>query len=478
MNQKSPLIVDLDGSLLNTDTLHEMLIKFLKHFPLKALLLIVWFLKGKTVLKKKLSQHVELDVVHLPYNMELLKWLAEEKKEGRPLILATGAHESIAESISKHLNIFDNVYSSNIDINCTNHNKRDLLVKAYGEKGYDYVGNSNHDLPAFKSARKAILANANSRMKKKAYKIGNVEKDFPKSSSAFSALLKAIRPHQALKNVLLLIPLLTAHQMTDIDALIHLGLGFISFSFCAFSIYIINDLLDIENDRQHPRKKERVIPSGQLSIPISAMASFCLLLLGLGTAWIVNASFFAIMIVYLLLTTLYSFWLKQYVLVDCLILAGLYTIRVIAGAMATGIELSFWLLLFSVFIFISLAFMKRYTELKAQNNEGRNALKGRGYILDDIKLLQNFGITSGYLSILILALYINSEQVVVLYSNPEVLWCSIPLMLFWISRVWLKAHRDEMHDDPVVFALTDKASLFIGGVFVMIFTIAAITGTL
>ena len=286
--------------------------------------------------------------------------------------------------------------------------------------------------------------------------------------------LRALRVHQWLKNLLLFVPLVAAHQLDNIQSLSVVMIGFLSFSLCASSVYITNDLLDLESDRRHPRKRFRpfascklTILSGVFTAPILIGTSFFL-----GT--FVGSDFLIVLLLYLLLTVAYSLSLKRLVLVDCLTLATLYTIRIIAGASAVSLSPSFWLLAFSIFIFLSLAFVKRYAELLVQSQEGKISTHGRGYLVSDAPLLQTLGVSSGYISILVIALYLRSENVMSLYTNPLAIWLLIPILLFWVSWMWLKSARGEMHDDPIVFAAKDKVSLLVAAIAVLVFCYAAV----
>lgn len=277
-----------------------------------------------------------------------------------------------------------------------------------------------------------------------------------------AALLRLLRPHQWSKNALLAIPLLASHGGGGADALTHLLLGLVAFCLCASSVYVLNDLLDIESDRAHPRKCKRPLASGA----VTGRAAITLIPALLAPAVLIAAClplrFGLLLAGYCALTCLYSYVLKGQVVLDALCLAGLYTLRVIAGAAAAQVPLSFWLLLFSVFLFLSLAFVKRYAELDALRRSGRLRAVGRGYCVDDLPVLQSLGIGAGYLSVLVLALYINSPAIAELYRNPKYIWTLCVLMLYWISRVWMRAHRGTMNEDPVVFALKDPISLSVG----------------
>jgi len=286
--------------------------------------------------------------------------------------------------------------------------------------------------------------------------------------------IKALRVHQWLKNLLLFVPLLAAHQISNTHSLSLLIIAFISFSLCASSVYVINDLLDLKSDRSHPYKKYRPFASNKLQIPHGLFAAALLTVLSFAMGTIVGSDFLTILLFYLILTLSYSLGLKRFAIVDCLMLASFYTIRIIAGANAVSITISFWLLAFSIFLFLSLALVKRYTELIVSSREGNNSSHGRGYLVSDAPLLQILGVSSGYISALVIAFYLRSENVMSLYSNPLTIWLFIPIILFWISWIWLKSHRGEMHDDPIIFAIKDKTSLSLAALTVIVFAFAAI----
>ena len=466
------IAVDLDGTLTHTDTLHESVVALVRDNPLYLFALPFWLLHGKAALKARVAYSVDLDVTTLPYNQPLIDWLKENRSAGKKIVLCTAANDRIAQAVSQHLRLFDEVIASDSVTNIKSGNKRRALEERYGAKGYDYAGNSSADIEVWAGSAQAIVVNASDAVKDKAAQVAIVSKVFLPQSITISHWRKVFRLHQWLKNGLLFVPLLAAHQLDNIQSLFTLILAFVSFSICASAVYITNDLLDLESDRRHPRKRLRPfalaavpIALGAVIAPIFAIASF---LLGL----MVGAAFTAWLVIYFLLTTAYSLSLKRYALIDCLTLATLYTLRIIAGAAAVSITLSFWLLAFSVFIFLSLAFVKRYAELQVQAGVGNSHAHGRGYAVTDAPLIQTLGITAGYAAVLVLALYLNGETVVNLYARPKLIWCAVPLMLFWVSWVWMKAHRGEMHDDPIIFAIKDKASLAVAAIIAISFLIA------
>lgn len=476
-NQLLPIAIDLDGTLLYTDTLHESAVSLLHQHPMQVLLLPFWLIKGKAYLKQKLSSYVTLNPATLPYNLQLIEWIKEKKALGHRIILCTAADSKNANSIATHLNIFDEVMASDGQTNLAGEYKREALVQRFGEHGFIYAGNSNADLKVWKSAASAIVVNADNNLVKKSTELVKVDKVLPAQPITLKNWRRVLRVHQYLKNLLLFVPLATAHQFGNVEALSLLLLAFISFSLCASSVYITNDLMDLDSDRQHLHKRFRPFAAGSVPISYGAILAPLCLITSFILALFVGSAFVIWLIAYYIVTVAYSLRLKRYAMVDCLTLAGLYTLRIIAGAAAVAIPLSFWLLGFSIFLFLSLAFVKRYAELQIQIANGNTHAHGRGYHVEDAPLIQTLGVTSGYASALVLALYLHSEAVTILYNNPQIIWGSIPLLLFWVSWVWLKAHRGQMHDDPIVFALRDRSSLIVGVMFIAIFIIAKLWGS-
>lgn len=473
----NPLVVDLDGTLIHTDMLHESALRALRNSPLHVLSIPFLLFKGKAVLKQHLATLTHFDPKSLPYNNELLDWLKQQKFSGRQLILCTASDKSIAISIAKHLDIFDEVIASDGLINLAGNYKAETLEQRFGRSGFDYVGNSNADLAVWQRSHRAVVVNASASLAEKARSFCEVEHIFPLRALGFSAWRRVLRVHQWLKNLLLFVPILAAHQFISFDTWASLILAFFSFNLCASSVYITNDLFDLESDRQHPRKRNRPFASGLVPVWMGVALAPVLLLSSLWLGAYVGGDFIPWLIFYFILTGFYSWGLKRLMLVDCLALAILYTLRIVAGAAAVNHALSFWLLAFSVFLFLSLAFVKRYAELEIQLLSGKQKVHGRGYFTSDAPLIQTMGVTSGYASVLVLALYLNSDAVVKLYKMPEFIWGAVPIMLFWVSWMWMQAHRGNMHDDPLVFAVKDKASLLAGFLFTAVLAIGT-TGRL
>ena len=470
-----PLVVDLDGTLLRSDLLIEGANAFVARHPFQFWRPLVWLLKGKVHLKTQLAQATDCNVATLPYNGKVLTWLQGEKAGGRRLILATASHRHLAEQVGDNLGIFDEVIATDRDRNMKGTTKRDALVARFGKRGFDYVGNDASDIEIWRDANEAWLVNPSSRLELRARKVANVRGVIQESAkNTLHALTKALRVHQWLKNLLVLVPVVTAHRITSIEDVWAATLAFVLFSVCASGAYVLNDVIDVDDDRKHPRKCLRPFASGELSLLTGWILSPLLVLTALaGAFFLLPLAFVAVLSGYYVLTLAYSFFLKRTVLLDVVTWAALYTLRLTAGAVAIAVAISFWLLAFSMFLFVSLAFIKRYTELRTTAEASpATRISGQGYYLTDRETVGVFGVSAGYLSVMVLALYIQDPATVSLYSHAQLIWLACPLLLYWISRVWLLARRGQMHDDPVVFAARDHVSWAVGALLVAIFAAA------
>lgn len=472
-----PLVVDLDGTLIKTDLLLETTNQLLTRQPWQIFRLCHWLAQGRSRLKAHLAMSTTIDAASLPYNEALIAWLKQQKSQGRPLVLATASHHQLAEQVAEHLGIFDQVLATRDDINLKSHHKRDLLVSQYPDRGFGYVGNDWADIVVMESAVDAYLVSHSPRLIATAKSLGNLTQTFESNpSGSLTAFFTALRPHQWLKNLLIFIPLLAAHRYGSGSSLVSALLAFIVFGLTASSVYLLNDLVDIADDRQHPRKRQRPFAAGNLSLLHGWLAWPSLLLLAFAIASLtLPASFVATLSIYFVLTVAYSLYLKHCALIDVLTLAILYTVRIIAGAAAISVQPTFWLLAFSMFIFLSLAFIKRFTELRsARNAKHQGQLRGRDYYPEDLELVSSLGAGAGYLAVLVLALYIEDPRTAELYRNPKLIWLACPLLLYWICRAWLMAHRGLMHDDPIVFALKDRSSWVVGALLASVFILAKV----
>lgn len=452
-----PLCVDLDGTLIRSDLLFESALSLLRRNPFYLFAFALWLAGGRARLKREIALRAEVDPAVLPYDERVIAWLREQQGQ-RPQVLCTASDATLAEGVAAHLGLFDTVLASDGRRNLAGGEKGAALRERYGERGFDYAGNEFRDLKIWQHARRAVVVNGGRGLARAAGECCEVERVFERSGGGLRAWLKALRLHQWLKNLLVFLPLLASHRVLEPTAALHSVLAFLAFGLCASGVYLLNDLLDLDADRRHARKRLRPFAAGTLPLASGLLLAPLLAVAGLALAFAVSLPFAGVLAGYYALTLAYSLQLKRIVMLDVVVLAALYTVRIIGGAVVIGGGLSFWLLAFSMFLFLSLAMLKRYTELQGLVDSGRAGASGRGYAVDDIALIQSLGGASGYMSVLVLALYINSTASEALYRHPQVLWLLCPLLLYWISRVWLIAHRGFMHDDPVVFALVDRVS--------------------
>ena len=462
-----PLCVDLDGTLLKTDIFLETLILNIRQRPI-LFLIIPWLVyrHGISYVKNLLSTKPSPQPHLQPFNQKVLDLILTEKKKGRPVYLVTAASSLQAQAVANRFGVFDGVFASGKDLNLKSGGKRDFLVSRFGEQGYDYVGNALADIPVWEHARKAWLAAPTLPLSLyMAFRKPSWEKTILPSDTEkpLAAWLKELRLHQWIKNILLFVPLFCSHSFHTGD-LAWLLLAFLLFGICASSIYLFNDLFDLESDRENAHKKHRPLAAGNISLfqGIAAAGLGAVLSLTLSSL-LLPPAFTATLAVYFIANTLYSFFLKKIPLYDVFCLAVLYTLRIVAGGFLLDIHLSYWLLLFSGTFFLGLAFLKRYAELLAflAKENQTEALPGRGYGRVDTQLMQTMGIASAFIACLVLALYTHSQETSLLYTHQTILGLLCPLFLLWCCRLWIIANRGEMHHDPVVFAMTDKPSYLV-----------------
>jgi 4-hydroxybenzoate polyprenyltransferase/phosphoserine phosphatase len=471
-NAELPLVVDLDGTLTRCSLFAESVNRSMLASPLATARLLASRYEGRTA---RLALGAGVEVEHLPYNEELLAWLREEKSRGRKLVLASSAHSVAADKVALHLGLFDDVIAADDGASMDAGARRDELARRYGAGGFEYVGSRRRDLCICDVAARTHVVGAAGALLAHARAHDKLGRTMANGATAFPlALLAAMRPHQWVKNLLVFAALFASQRYGDAHGLAAALAAFAAFGLAASSVYVLNDLADVGNDRHHPRKRSRPFASGQLGIgtgwvawPLLLGAAFALALVALPPA------FSACLAVYAVTTVAYSMRLKQVPMLDVLTLAMLYTLRVVAGAVAVAAPLSFWLLTFAMFVFFSLAMLKRYSELAALRDEGkRDKVRGRSYQVQDLPLVGGLGAAAGYTAVLVLALYIQDAHTGARYAHPQWIWLACPLLLFWMSRNWFLSHRGRMHDDPIVFALKDRASWIVAALFCAVFLLA------
>ncbi|MCC0032133.1 MAG: UbiA family prenyltransferase [Brucellaceae bacterium] len=466
------LAVDLDGTLIASDLLFESLFLLLRANPAYLFLLPVWYWRGGMArLKSEIAERVMPDIGSLPYREAVLEEMRIARSEGRKIVLATGSPERYAHAVADHLGQFDVVLATTPDRNLTAHRKRDLLNERFGEAGYDYMGNAKPDVVIFDSARKAIAVAPDKAAAAWQADHGGKRIDAPKPG--WRTIVKMLRVHQWLKNTLIAVPVVLSHEYFNPQMIVACLLAFIAFSATASAIYILNDCFDLTLDRKHPTKRNRPFASGQLSIPFGMAAMGTLIAIAAVAASFLPGLFWLALGAYLVTTTAYSLSLKRMLLIDVLTLAGLYTMRILAGAAATGTSVSFWLLAFSIFFFLSLALVKRFVELKDTELEEGTRIAGRGYRPEDYEVISQAGLGSAFAAVLVLALYIDSDAVKEMYSTPWLVWPLSPIVLYIILRIWVLARRGEMHEDPVVFIMRDWRSQLMAAIGAGLLFIAA-----
>jgi 4-hydroxybenzoate polyprenyltransferase len=460
-----PLVVDLDGTLLRSDMLLENALWAVAHTPMRLLSGINKLVVGKAQMKEFLAQGFEFEPACLPYDASVLAHLRAEQAIGRQLVLCTATNEAIAKKIAEHLGLFTEVIASDATMNLSSTRKANALVERFGVGGFDYIGNSHDDLAVWEQADQALVANASAAVLGAAKAHGNVKDVFEAEQVAVKTFLKAIRVHQWVKNLLVLVPILAAHRFADVGLLITALMGFFAFSFTASGVYLVNDLLDLEADRHHPSKCNRAFASGKIGLGMGVALSPLFFIAGMAIATAIGVEFLLWLLVYAALTTAYSFRLKKVALFDCFTLSGLYTLRILAGGVVLDQSVSLWLLSMSMFLFLSLAFVKRFSEIVQQIRDGKQTLMGRGYRVEDGPIIMALGVAAGFAAALIMGLYISSGVVRELYTSPAILALTVPVITLWISWIWIKAARGEMNEDPVLFAFKDRLSLLAGAIF-------------
>lgn len=450
-----PLVVGLSHTLIRSSLFWESLALFLRRHILQWWRLPLWLFAGKTALAQKLAHHCPPAVSALPYNEELLAFLQHERSNGRSIVLLTNARQSLAEKIAAYLGLFDHVHATVSGSQLDAPAKARFLLDTYGRQQFDYIGSSTadqaiwqHSQVAYSVSRRPLSLDD----QRHTVPLGAARPGLP------GALIKALRPRQWLKNLLVFVPMLAAHKLGAATALQSM-LAFVGFALCASSCYLLNDVVDAADDRAHHSKRQRPVAAGSLPIAVALGASALLAITALALCALQSLPLLGVLVLYLVSTLGYSLWLKRILMVDIVTLAILYSMRILGGAAATGIAPSFWLLTFSFFIFLSLALLKRHSELYNLLQVGKEHAAGRGYTTADKGPVGIMGINSAFLSVLIFILYLESQNAVAQYASPAWLACIVPLIVFWLGRLWILSYRGQVNEDPVLYVSRDPISL-------------------
>jgi len=453
-----PLCVDLDGTLVKTDLLWEGFFLLLKENPSALLRLPFWWWKGIAALKDEIARRTLPDCELLPYRSEVLALIHQAQAAGRHVVLVSAAHESLAAKVAQHLRCFNEVIATRDGVNLKGEHKRDALAQRFGRKGFDYVGDARADLPVLAAARRGFLVTNNRRLLRHAQAITSVT-GIKAGTSRLKAHVQSMRLHQWSKNALVFVPIIMAHEIANPRILASGVLAFFAFSFVSSSVYLVNDLLDLDADRAHKIKRTRPLAAGDVNGAEGFILASLLLIFGLTLTLAARLPVLGAMLLgYFAMSFAYCCFFKRIIIMDVLVLAGFYTLRIFAGSAATNIRISVWLLAFSMFFFFSLALVKRCSELIGASGMSRS----RGYLPADLPQVATFGVASGLVSVLVLVLYVMNPEVTALYRHPSALLFICPLLLYWISRIWMLTTRGLVHDDPIVFALRDRLSYFVG----------------
>lgn len=450
------LCVDLDGTLIRGNLLWECVLVLLKTRPITLLLLPFWLISGLAYLKHQLASKTQLNPARLNYRQQVLDLIEQERADGRRVALVSAADQQLANTVAEYLGLFDEVHGSDGQRNLKGPTKAAFLAQHFAQPGFEYVGDSCADLEVWRKAQGAYVVGSSGRAEQAAA-LTTLRATILDPPRSLRTWINALRGSHWAKNLLLFLPLVLSHNLL-FEPLARTLIGFALYGACASGLYILNDLLDLHSDREHPWKKERPFAAGSISIPEGLLASFVLLSAALGLGFLLDLKFALTLLAYATLTMVYSLYLKKVALLDVFVLSSFYSFRILAGALISETPLSQWFLTFSMFFFLSLAMAKRYSELVHASDLVKTGNSGRGYLGDDRELLLSLGVGSSFSAVVILSLYVHSQDVRVLYSSPESLFLLCPIVLYWLSRNWLLAHRGELNEDPVTLAIRDPVS--------------------
>jgi 4-hydroxybenzoate polyprenyltransferase/phosphoserine phosphatase len=458
-----PLVVDLDGTLTVSDTLYEGFAQLLFKAPLSALLSLSRLPRGIAALKRDVAQRSPLNVANLPYRPDLVELANREKLRGRPVHLVTAADQSTADAVARELGLFDSAMGSDGETNLKGARKLECLRQRFPD-GFIYAGDSPADLPVFRAARGAILCDAGRATAAAVASAGiPVLAALDRPASGSHPWMRAFRLHQWSKNLLLFVPLFVGHAYGDLATIGKTAIAFALLCILSSATYVLNDLADLNADRQHATKRLRPFASGELKILHALIAAPLMALVALAGALALSPPFALALLSYLILTLGYSLGLKRVALLDVFIIGVLFTLRIVMGVAVANLAHSAWLLSFSLAFFVSLALAKRHGEVMRAARIDADEIAGRGYRGNDWPITLSFGIGIGLVSVVIMLLYMTNDAAPSgFYHHPGRLYAIPALLTIWLMRIWLLSHRMLLHDDPVVFALRDRASLVLG----------------
>lgn len=469
------LCVDLDGTLVSTDTLDECLLRLVRYRPLLVLLLPFWMLRGKAYFKDRVAAATAHLLGPLPYRESVLRYIREHANGSEPVVLATAANYRVAEHVSRDLGLFTEVMASDEQLNLSGERKLAKIREFADGRPFAYIGDHAKDVPIWLAAERAIVVGSSQGLESRIAEVPEVVVIPPDQKSTLRDWVRQLRSHQWSKNLLLVAPLVLAHKVFSLPAVIACLLAVVAFSLTASAVYIGNDLVDLPFDRNHPRKRSRPLASGVITIRSAAAVAAGLLAAAFGISLaFLPIMFFWMLLGYIAINFTYSVWLKRIAVLDVLLLAGFYAYRVLIGAVAIGAVISPWLLAFSMFFFLGLGMIKRFADLVLTAKSEQTSVAGRSYTTDDTEFFRSVGTASSCVAVLVLALYLQSAEVTRLYQRPQYLWLVCPLVLYWNMRAWLIAQRGEMPDDPILFALRDPASYVVGAICAVLMVLATL----
>lgn len=472
MSDRLPLVVDVDGTLLRGDLLHEAALQFAARHPFRLGKLALWLGQGKAALKMRLADSVDPVVESIPLRDEVVDTIREAQAQGRPVWLASASPRVWVERVADRIGGIAGVMATDERTNLAGSAKAAALVERFGRGGFDYIGDNEVDVAVWREARRPLMVAHGAGFAR------SVERRFAdvvtvaRDRRTARPYARTLRMHQWAKNLLVFLPVIAGHSLFEPASLLAVLVAFLAFSFAASSAYIINDLLDLPGDRDHPRKCRRPFAAAEVPVVHGLALSAFLMLAAFALSLALPWRFGAVLATYVVLTLGYSLLLKRRMLIDVIVLGGLYTIRVLGGVVATGERQSPWLLMFSLFLFLSLAAVKRCSELVARREAGKPPPLGRGYMIQDLAVLFPLAAAAGYGAVLVVTLYLSSPEVTQLYRHPMRMFLICPLLLYWISRVLIISNRNELHDDPVIFALTDRISWAVGALVAVVIALS------